>query len=615
MSEGKQQQFQIHLPGLLKLLAESLYSSKAVAIRELIQNAHDSCVRRRVEYKEAHYKPSIHISTNMAQRTVTIRDNGSGLLENEITEYLATIGRSYTRQLGENLTILSPEEAEQLIGQFGLGFLSAFLIAREITLVTRSAKPDSPTLQWSSTGDMHYEVKEIEERDIGTSVTLSLKAEASIFLHEPKLREAIFAYADFLNVPIYLGNGQSPVNTMAPPWESHDSGNAILEYIKRQYHGTAPLAIIPLDDATIDLGHDSVRVPMQGFLFIPPGSIASTQEYGDVTVYIRRMFISGQQRELLPKWAKFVRGVVDCAYLQPTASREDIQQDQNFFHVEQALQQQLVEGLKQIARRQPDIWRLIVNGHRDVILGWAVKDKEFFDEVASIITFRTSHGDMSLPEYTKATDNTIYYSTRSMGSLQEKLLGEGYGVMVIDASRFSEPRFLKLYAEKHPYVQLLQLDDDSYQLLHPVENKDYDPILTYYQERGIQARLSNFQPPDVPAVLIYPPNAEFFNNARKAIDKGRLPRPFAGLVGGYMSNMDIDEDAMRGTLHLNTNNPLVQQLPSIQEELSQQASLDLIYHIARLFAGRMLETADVSSSFGQATNAIQRLLGTDNDGT
>src|SRR5438046_5992062 len=135
---SERQRFNLHLPGLLKVLAEHLYTSKKVGIRELIQNAHDSCTRRKIEAGEPYYRPRIDVALDIPRRVVTIADNGNGLTEDEIGTYLATIGRGYTRELRERLAFDSPEEAAALIGQFGLGFLSAFLLAGEVTLLTRS---------------------------------------------------------------------------------------------------------------------------------------------------------------------------------------------------------------------------------------------------------------------------------------------------------------------------------------------------------------------------------------------------------------------------------------------------------------------------------------------
>src|SRR3974377_669301 len=124
----QRQRFTLHLPGLLKVLAEHLYSSKKVGIRELIQNAHDSCMRRKIEASEPDYQPRIEVALDVPRRLITISDNGNGLTEEEIVTYLATIGRGYTRELRDRLALGSPAEAAELIGQFGLGFLSAFLL-------------------------------------------------------------------------------------------------------------------------------------------------------------------------------------------------------------------------------------------------------------------------------------------------------------------------------------------------------------------------------------------------------------------------------------------------------------------------------------------------------
>src|SRR5204863_6503355 len=128
---SERQRFNLHLPGLRKVLAEHLYASKKVGVRELIQNAHDSCIRRRVEGNETDYEPRIDITIDARKRILSISDNGYGLNADEITNYLATIGRGYTRELRERLSMASAVEAGELIGQFGLGFLSAFLLASE----------------------------------------------------------------------------------------------------------------------------------------------------------------------------------------------------------------------------------------------------------------------------------------------------------------------------------------------------------------------------------------------------------------------------------------------------------------------------------------------------
>jgi len=607
--DANKHEFQIYLPGLLKVLAESLYSTKKVAIRELIQNAHDSCVRRRVETKQATYKPRIDVTINEANHTVTITDNGSGLTEEDVRTYLATIGRSYTRQLGENLSIFNPDEASQLIGQFGMGFLSAFLVASEVVLTTRSYKEDSPTLQWRSNGDVHYELTEVDDVPIGTSVELHVKANASFMLNEGILSETIAQYADFLPIPVYLNGGFYPVNAQRPPWEAIDPTQATRDYIRKTFRVESPLAIIELNDQIIDLGHDTMTIPLEGFVFIPPGSVASVQEFGDMNVFIRRMFICERQRDLLPAWARFVRGIVDCTYLQPTASREELHQDDNFMFIQQAIEEQLLKGLRRIADEDPTAWKQIVRGHTDVIMGWAVQDNEFFEQVADIVTFRTTRGQLSLRDYLKETDNKIYYVTRQMGSLQERLLGEGHGVPVIDASWFAVPSFLKKFANRNADTELVQLDGESNQLMRAVDDQQFDEIMNFFMRRNIKSKIVTFKPEDVPGIVIYPKDAEFIMETRSALDADELPGPLAGLVSDYVNRLSkAQEDDLEGTFYINASNTLIIKLSKLPQGVGRDSALMLIYQMAKLFSGRMLDNPQITEAFRDAGVAINQLL-------
>jgi molecular chaperone HtpG len=602
------QRFNLHLPGLLKVLAEHLYTSKKVGIRELIQNAHDSCTRRQIEAGEPGYRPRIDVALDAAKRTLTIRDNGNGLTEEEIGSYLATIGRGYTRELRERLAFSSPEEAAALIGQFGLGFLSAFLLASEVTLTTRSVQ-GGPALRWFSTGDEHYDLGPGGRDAVGTTVELKIKPAASFILNEQALADTVRQYADFLPIPIHVDDDPEPINLMAPPWEDATPARAIGEYIARVFRGTRPLCVIPLHDARVNLGHDFITVPLAGFLFVPPGSVVSVREYGDLHVYIRRMFICEREKDLLPAWARFVRGVIECPLLQPTASREGIHQDENFELVRQALQEQLGRGLQDLARDDPSTWRQVVRGHSDVIIGWAVSDPEFFEKVEDIVTFRTTRGPLSLPEYLEQSGGSLYYVTRELGSLQEQVLAEGRDVPAIEAVWFSVTPFLQKYAERHGDVSLVQLDGESQQLLRPAPEGIFAPLLEHYRAGGVRAAVASFRPAEAPAIVLYPQGAELAREAEASLQAGDLPGPLAGLVHDYIESRFADRDELSGTLYLNASNPLVRRLAEQRPDAQTLASaLGLIHQVARLFAGRMLSATDVVACFAQLTKCLGGLV-------
>ena len=211
--------FQLHLPGLLKVLAEHLYSTQRVGVRELIQNAHDSCVRRALERSEPGYRPRIDLTIDPTNRLLRVADNGSGLSEREIHDDLTVIGRGYTRELRERLVTDDPTLSRELIGQFGIGFLSAFLLASEGTVETRPV--GGPPLRCSSTGDEEFDLAVGDRLEPGTTVELRLKPSSLFLLHEDNLVEVVREYADFVPTPIHVHDSQSRAWHLAWALDQH----------------------------------------------------------------------------------------------------------------------------------------------------------------------------------------------------------------------------------------------------------------------------------------------------------------------------------------------------------------------------------------------------------
>lgn len=604
--DQKRKQFEIHLPGLLKVLAESLYSTPKVALRELIQNSHDSCIRRFVEHADANYSARIDLFIDYLNRTLTIQDNGSGLTTDEVIHYLSTIGRSYTRELGETLAVLHPEEASSLIGQFGLGFLSAFLIADDIRVRTRSAKPNNAPVEWRSSGDIHYELSAAPEIQAGTSIRLTLKQNAYFLLNEELLAETVRKYADFLAIPIHINGSAVPVNNMKVPWEADDPESSLRDYAERSFQMRDVLWTLRLHDYIVDLGHDTFKVPLAGFLFVPRTSVASVQEYGDVQVYIRRMFICNNERKLLPAWAKFVRGVIDTPHLQPTASREDIQKNESFIAVQQAIESQLLDGLKQLAGESPPVWKQIISGHSDVIIGWATTMPQFFTAIADVVNFRTSRGLLSLPEYLSMTGNTIYYTAQPLETLQQRVLAEAAGLPVIDAAWFAVEPFLRLYSESQPDLQLIKLDEDMSRTFQSASEADFLSLLNFFRLQGITTEIVSFKPDAVPAIMIYSNDADFVRKTLEAIDTQLIPDPISELLNDYIGRLATD--GTRGTLYLNATCEIIQILSQLPSSVERDATLTVIQQMARLFSGKLLNATELIQLFSTANQALKKMI-------
>jgi molecular chaperone HtpG len=252
-------------------------------------------------------------------------------------------------------------------------------------------------------------------------------------------------------------------------------------------------------------------------------------------------------------------------------------------------------------------WKQIVRGHRDVIMGWAAKNNEFFEHIASIVTFRTTRGQLTLPDYLAMTDESVYYVTHDMDTKQEQMLGEGFGMPVLDASRFGEIGFLQKYVDYHPRVKLVQMDSGTNRFMHPVPEEPFTKILAYYRSKKIRAQVMAFKPDVLPAILSYPKDAEFVRDTRSALDTGDIPDAFAGMISAYLSKMSVDEETLAGTLYLNANNVFVQSLVEIEDAEKREPVLDLLYQMARLLAGRLLDAEKITALFENTNQALKRL--------
>ena len=579
-------QFKLHLPGLLKVLAEHLYSSPKVGVRELIQNAHDSCIRRSLEGNDPNYRSRIDVQIEPTGRKLIISDNGSGLTRSEIDEFLTVIGRGYTRELRDRLEADFSENHRLLIGQFGIGFLSAYLLADSVVFHTRSQNDTAWT--WRSFGDHDFEITTGERDAIGTTIELHLKPSALFLLREDVLKSIIQRYADFLLTPIYFHDDPQPINIGTYPWDDKYPESACKEYIRRHFGEAEPLWILPLKDGHFDLGHDSISTPLKGFLFVPSQSTASVREFGEVSVFIRAMAICASQKDLLPTWARFVQGVVECPAFQPTASREAVHEDEVFCAVKQILAEQLAIGLEDLAANDPVRWLRIVESHRDLILGWSAKDPAFFDLVAEVVSLPTSRGSLTLPAYLRVSKGQVWYSTCELGSIQEKVLTGARNVPVIDGSWFGVVGFLSRYLKKHPELKAYRLDESLESLLRPAPLEIAERLLEMCQKLGYRAKAATFEPPSLPAVMIWSADAEIMRDLKSGLDQGFYPAGISDLFKGLVVGRQGED--CNGLLYLNLACPLIQHMATlalVDDRL--ELALSAIIQFARLLSGKMLD--------------------------
>lgn len=357
---AEKREFQAETRQLLQLMIHSLYSNKEIFLRELISNASDACDKLRFaaiarpELLEGDADLRIELALDPQTGTLTVRDNGIGMTREEVISHLGTIARSGTRQFLESLSGEQKRDAA-LIGQFGVGFYSAFIVARRVSVLTRHAA-GSEAVRWESDGEGEFSVEPADKPGRGTEVTLHLRDDEREFLEPLRLRGIVRKYSDHIGLPIIMANDKGEPETLnqaralwtRPKSELQDSDyQAFYQHIAHDWEN--PLA----------WAHHKVEGGLEytSLLFIParaPSDLWDREQARGVQLYVKRVFILDKASELLPPYLRFVRGLVDSSDLPLNVSRELLQGNRTVEKIKSALTRRVLDLLDELADKRPD---------------------------------------------------------------------------------------------------------------------------------------------------------------------------------------------------------------------------------------------------------------------
>lgn len=397
-------EFQAEARQLLELMVHSIYSNKDIFLRELISNASDALDKRRLAglKDDSLRADDLHIEIGVDQeaRLLTVRDNGIGMSRDEVVELIGTIARSGTAEMLRQLK--ESKETAELIGQFGVGFYSVFMVADKVTLLTCKAG-EKTGVRWESDGDGTYTIETVEDLPVGTEVTVHLRpADEEDALHdyadEPKIRETIKRYSDFISFPIRIGD--DTLNSMKALWARPRSEVKDEEYRDFYRHishdWTDPLDIIQM--------RAEGAFEYEALLFIPsraPLDLFQRDAHHGIQLYVKRVFILDDSRDLLPNYLRFVRGVVDAADLSLNISREILQQDRHIQQIRRRLTKKVLSTVKDLMRNDAEkyrtFWREFGPAVKEGLLDRAEDHKAILD----IASFASTAGEepVSLADY------------------------------------------------------------------------------------------------------------------------------------------------------------------------------------------------------------------------
>ena len=447
MTSGVEQlEFQAEARQLLDLMVHSVYSDKDSFLRELISNASDALDKLRIEAfrnKDLEVDTSdlhIEIDVDKDSRALRIRDNGIGMTRAEVVDLIGTLAKSGTAELRQQLrdaqNAKNTAVSEELIGQFGIGFYSTFMVADKVELLTHKAG-DSEATKWESSGDGTYTIATVEGAPQGTSVTLHLKpvdAEDAIhdYTSEWKIRTLVKKYSDFIAWPIRMqvektapgeNGGEDTVTTEV---ETLNSGKALWarpkdevsdeeykEFYKHIAHAwDEPLEVISMKaEGTFEY---------QALLFIPsraPLDLYEPDAAIGVQLYVKRVFIMGDCDQLMPRYLRFVKGVVDAQDLSLNVSREMLQQDRQINAIRRRLTKKVLSTIKDLQSERPDDYRTFWSEFGKVLKEGLMRDFDNQETLLEISSFASTHSEeqlTTLAEYVgrmKEDQRQIFYAT------------------------------------------------------------------------------------------------------------------------------------------------------------------------------------------------------------
>jgi molecular chaperone HtpG len=424
--------FQAEVSQLLQLMIHSLYSNKEIFLRELISNASDACDKLRFEalkddslYRDGR-ELQIHVDYDKKARTLKISDNGIGMSREEVMTNLGTIAKSGTREFFNALTGDQARDA-QLIGQFGVGFYSSFIVADKVTVITRRAGSDE-AVSWESEGTGSYTMEPAERAGRGTDVILHLRKDEDEFLDGWRLRGIIKKYSDHISLPILMAKEEAESREGQPEYERINASSALWSRPKKdigddEYREFYKAVAYDFQDP-LAWTHNRVEGKQEytTLLYIPaqaPFDIWDRDHVRGVKLYVRRVFIMDDSEQLMPKYLRFVRGVVDSSDLPLNVSREILQNNRLIETIRSGSVKKVLTLLESMAKEKPEDYAKFWKAFGNVFKEGLAEDFANREQIAKLLRFASTLEDspeqkVSLEEYlarAKPGQDKVYYLT------------------------------------------------------------------------------------------------------------------------------------------------------------------------------------------------------------
>ena len=582
---------------ILNIVINSLYSDRDIFLRELLSNASDAIQKRRflgqttpeiLNLKD----DEIEIIVDKKKKTIEIIDTGIGLTQEELVETLGTIAQSGTANfLKENDNENDQKNLEQtLIGQFGVGFYSAFMVSKIVEVTSRKAGTKNSSV-WESDGQSGYSITEAEnEHPVGTSIKLFLKKDAKNYCESAQIETLIKKYSDHIQVPVKIKetDGESQqVNSATALWTKQSQ-----DISKEEYKDFYNSNFATFDDPFLTLHNKSEgTLEFTNLLFVPtqaPFDLFEPERKTNISLYINRVFITDEIQDVIPTWLRFVKGILDTSSLDLNVSREMVQNSPVLKKISKAITKRVISGLKKKLTKEEEAYDAFWGNFGKVIKEGLYEDFENRNKIAEIIKVYSFKEDKLitlkayLENFTEGQDQIFYLTADTLSQAQSSPHLEGFKSKGIDVLLMTDPidAFWISQIQNFQEKPFISISRDKYDIsktgtdssIPNDTNKENEEIYTklikeclgdLIQDVTISSNLV-----DSPVRLIAGEGGLDFNLERILKAQGQ------------------DFEGSKKVIEINTNHELIKKLPSLTEDL-QKATCRVIFEQARIQDGEM----------------------------
>ena len=616
MTVLEQGQIQIHTENIFPIIKKAVYSGHEVFLRELVSNGVDAISKRRMasmggdcsEGPEA----SISIRINREANTLTITDNGIGMTADEVKRYINQVAFSSAEDFLEKYK----QESDAIIGHFGLGFYSSFMVAKQVELVSLSARPESQAVRWSCDGSPNFSLEAADRSEPGTDVILHLMEEELEYIEPSRIRTLITTYCDFMPVEVQL-EGET-VNKREAPWRKSPRDLTDDDYIQLYRY------LYPFQGDPLLWVHLNTDYPynLQGILYFPKLTGRADWEKGEIRLYCNQVFVSDSIKEVVPRYLLPLRGVIDSPDIPLNVSRSALQTDRRVRSIGSFVAKKVGDRLKQLHQEDPKRYAEIWESLAPFIKIGAMEDDKFAEQVADLVLFATSalaqeggEAELANPDPIPAEggkafttlggyrsrlaadqSSRILYCTDEAGQAGPLALWKGQGAEVLLADTFIDTQFIPWLEMRHGELKFQRVDaelDDSLQEkeseISDADGKDAsekvrDLFKAALANDKITIQVQSLKGDNAPAALILLPEQMRRINDMGALMEQRLP----GLPDHHVLLINRKHPLVEGLLKLSAGSVITSSGGSAGGSPSQELATGLgrhVYEMARLAVG------------------------------